>query len=56
MTASRDLFDKCEFNIYATIEFKNGDTGGTQKIEANNLPELLIKVYEFCQSLEKTKL
>ena len=40
------------FTTYATIEFTNGSTKGEQRIEAPNLPELMIKVYEFCQSLE----
>lgn len=41
-----------QFTTYATIEFRNGNTSGEQRIEASNLPELLMKVYEFCQSLE----
>ena len=52
MITRRDLFDKSKFETYATIEFKNGSTSGSQEIHASNLPELLTKVYEFCQSLK----
>lgn len=55
MRTYRNSFSK-QFTTYATIGFRNGNTSGEQRIEANNLPELLMKVYEFCQSLEKTKL
>ena len=50
MVTRRELFDRSKFETYATIEFKNGSTSGSQEIHASNLPELLTKVYEFCQS------
>lgn len=52
LVTHRGLFDKSKFETYATIEFKNGNTSGKQEIQASNLPELLMKVYEFCQSLK----
>jgi hypothetical protein len=52
MVTRRELFDRSKFETYATIEFKNGSTSGSQEIHASNLPELLTKVYEFCQSLK----
>jgi hypothetical protein len=52
LVTRRELFDRSKFTTYATIEFKNGSTSGEQEIKASNLSELLIKVYEFCQSLK----
>lgn len=37
--------------IYAKVSFKNGNTSGEQRLEAKTLPELMMKVYEFCNSL-----
>lgn len=36
---------------YATVEFTNGNTKGIQRIDGDSLPDLLLKVYEFCNSL-----
>lgn len=52
MVTRRELFNRSKFETYAIIQFKNGDTSGSQEIKASNLSELLIKVYEFCQSLK----
>jgi hypothetical protein len=52
LVTRRKLFDRRKFETYATIDFKNGNTSGSQEIKASNLPELLMKVYEFCQSLK----
>ena len=48
--AYKNLFDDT-VTIYGTVQFKNGGTEATQRIEADNLPELVIKMYEFCNSL-----
>lgn len=36
----------------ATIEFKQGNTNGSQKIEGKDLTDVFIKVMEFCKSLD----
>lgn len=48
--AYKNFFDDTVI-IYGTVQFKNGGTEATQRIEADNLPELVIKMYEFCNSL-----
>ena len=39
--------------IRGEVKFKSGNTTGSQKFEADSLPELLLKIIEFCKSLEK---
>jgi len=39
--------------IRGEVKFKSGNTTGSQKFEADSLPELLIKIIEFCKNLEK---
>ena len=40
------------FEFRGYVEFKNGETEGTQKFTASNLGELYTKIAEFCKSLE----
>ena len=37
-----------------TIEFKNGDTGGSQKFKASNMNDLLAKMDAFMKSITPT--
>ena len=46
-----DIFGDIVNDFYATIEFKNGDTSGEQKIKASTFQELYQKVVDFCDSL-----
>lgn len=39
--------------ITGEVNFQNGDTEGTQKFKASGMAELLVDIYNFCQSLEK---
>ena len=47
----KSIFDEHKINMSAFIEFKNGNTKGTHKIEASNFSELVQKVHEFINSL-----
>lgn len=42
-----------EDHIYNTgsVTFKNGNTEGTQKFEADSFPELIRLVFEFCKNV-----
>lgn len=51
MFAHLDTFDGIP-NITGQVNFQNGDTEGTQKFKASGMAELLIDIYNFCQSLE----
>lgn len=45
-------WDGKTFTTYGVVEFQNGNTKGEQKIEAQNLGELIEKVYKFCETLK----
>ena len=47
----KDCFGKEVNEFYATIEFRNGNTSGEHKINADSFPELYDKVMEFCDNL-----
>lgn len=38
-------------DFHANIEFKNGNTEGTHKIEASTFSELYQKVMDFCEGI-----
>ena len=40
-----------DINIDGYVKFKNGATEGKQDFKASNLPELLMKIYKFCEEL-----
>lgn len=42
-----------EVSIFANVEFKNGDTEGKHKIQAESFPVLCQKIQDFIDSLEK---
>jgi len=53
MSAQRNPFTvDGEFNIYGSVEFKNGNTEGKQRFRANSLGELFEKIAKFCMSLQ----
>ena len=39
--------------ITGSVDFKNGDTEGTQNFRASSLGELLMKIHAFCMNLEE---
>ncbi len=39
--------------ITGSVDFKNGDTEGTQNFRAGSLGELLMKIHAFCMNLEE---
>ena len=41
-----------EISITGSVDFKNGDTEGTQKFRASSMAELFMKIYNFCESLK----
>ena len=41
------------FNFTGHVEFKNGNTEGTQNFKADNLGELYVKIQNFCMTLKK---
>lgn len=40
------------YRISGSVEFKNGNTEGTQNFRANSLGELYTQIQNFCLSLE----
>ena len=38
--------------ITGSVNFKNGDTEGTQNFKASSMAELFMKIYNFCESLK----
>ena len=51
MYCDKKWFGEEGFDIWGTVKFKKGDTTGEQKIKANSLGELYVKVFNFCQEL-----
>lgn len=51
MRCDRNVFTK-ELEFRGYVEFRNGETEGTQRFKACNFSELYMKIAEFCQSLE----
>jgi hypothetical protein len=51
MCMYRSEFDRNKIRFYANINFKNGNTTGSQEIEGENFKDLFEKVYEFCSTL-----
>ena len=51
MRASRELFNKEKFNFRGTVNFKRGNTTGSQKFEADSIDDLYIKIANFCKTL-----
>ena len=39
------------FNIWGSVEFKNGETQGKQEFKAESLGELFVKIHGFCERL-----
>jgi broad specificity phosphatase PhoE len=50
--AYRNSFDG-NWKYYANVEFKNGSTDGSQKLEGENLADIALKVEKFIEYLEK---
>jgi hypothetical protein len=48
-----DFNGKITTSVNGSVDFRNGDTEGTQKFKAESLGELLIKIHAFCMKLEE---
>ena len=51
MNVSESWLTKGMFFVSGSVEFKNGNTTGKQRFEAETLSELYIKIQQFCESL-----
>ena len=49
--AKNRFFEDADFEFFGYVEFKNGQTEGTQRFRANNLGELYEKIANFCMTL-----
>lgn len=39
------------FNIWGTIQFKNGNTTGKQEFKGDSLGDVFMKIHKFCEKL-----
>lgn len=51
---SKGIFSK-KFGAKASVCFKNGDTKGEQTFKGENLADVYVKVYEFCNQLSNNR-
>lgn len=51
MNVSESWLTKGVFLVRGSVEFKNGNTTGEQRFEAETLSELYMKIQQFCESL-----
>lgn len=49
--AKNPFYDEADFKFFGFVQFKNGQTEGTQRFRANNFGELYEKIANFCISL-----